>query len=239
MAGKFTLPFLRKEQVAKDTFSFYFDRSAKQNFDYQAGQYIRMFLPHSAPDDRGTSRYFTIASSPTEKEYLMITTKVIKSTFKKTLNYLKKGDLVEFFGPSGSYVLDNSEKQHIFLSGGMGITPFRSMITYASHNKIPIPITLLASFQKEEHIVFYDELKKIAEENSSIKVIFSLTNPYKEWKGESGRISDKLLHTYLTHSGDTIYYICGPDPMVDSTRDMLVKQGVDVEAINVEYFSGY
>lgn len=239
MAGKFTLPFLRKEQVAQDMYSFFFDRTVKKDFDFIAGQYIRMFLPHSSPDDRGTSRYFTIASSPTENDYLMITTKVVQSSFKKTLFNLKEGDIVEFFGPSGSYVLDNSQRPHIFLSGGMGITPFRSMLTFASDKTFPIPITLIASFPKEETMVFYEELQAIANKSSKFKVVFSLTQPGKNWEGERGRITDNLLDRYLKRKGNETFYVAGPDAMVDNTRELLVNMGIDVEAINVEYFSGY
>lgn len=240
MAGaSFTLPFLKKEQVAKDTYSFFFDRK-KSKLDYLAGQYVRMILPHEAPDDRGTMRYFTIASSPSEKEHVMITTKVVKSTFKKTLCNLQKGDKVQFYGPSGSYVLEPANaKPHIFLSGGMGITPFRSMFTFASQKNLSTPITLIATFPAKENIVFFEELQNIGKKNPHFKIVFSITHPNKDWSGEKGRINDALLEKYISLTGDEVFYVCGPNPMVDDVRELLVESGVDIETINLEYFSGY
>src|SRR5476649_1261945 len=101
-AKQFFLPFLRKEQVAKDTYSFYFDRR-KIDFDFLPGQYIRMSLPHKDVDERGTTRFFTIASSPHEEGYLMFTIKIIESSFKKALFNLQPLHPVQFFGPMGTF----------------------------------------------------------------------------------------------------------------------------------------
>lgn len=105
-AKVFMLPFLRKERIAENTYCFFFDRK-QVAFHYLPGQYIQITLPHNSPDDEGTTRYFTISSSPTEKDYLMITTRVRQSTFKKTLFSLKKGATAQFFGPIGTFVLQD------------------------------------------------------------------------------------------------------------------------------------
>jgi NAD(P)H-flavin reductase len=104
-AKAFHLPILKKERIAKGTYRILFDMQ-QTHFSFLPGQYIHMILPHRNADERGTARYFTISSSPTENEYLFIITKKGVSSFKKALFGLKKGTNVQFFGPIGKFVLD-------------------------------------------------------------------------------------------------------------------------------------
>lgn len=123
MSASYRFPYLRKEQIAEDTFSFFFGREG-MDFDYLPGQYVRMTLSHPAPDERGTSRFFTIASSPTGEREIMITTRVIESTFKKTLIALKPGQEVEMYGPLGKFVLDTGDQTpKVFLAEHLGLEP--------------------------------------------------------------------------------------------------------------------
>src|SRR5258708_3228613 len=96
-AKEFFLPFLRREQITENVYSLFFDRRDVK-FTFLPGQYIRMVLPHKNPDNRGTSRFFTIASSPLEKDHFMITTKLIQSSFKMTLLSLTAGTPVKMYG---------------------------------------------------------------------------------------------------------------------------------------------
>lgn len=112
-AQKFTLIFNHKEELAAGAVSFYF--TAPGDFQYIAGQYLQMTLPHEHPDDAGTSRFFTIASAP-EEPFVMITTRMVmgenpETSFKKTLDALQKGDSVQCFGPLGRFVLDRDSGQ--------------------------------------------------------------------------------------------------------------------------------
>lgn len=104
LVKQFILPFLKREKLTKDIFGFYFD-TGQTEFAFLSGQYVQMTLGHEGTDERGSSRYFTIASSPTEKRHMMITTRVGKSSFKKALFHLRQGDIVTFFGPLGTFVL--------------------------------------------------------------------------------------------------------------------------------------
>ena len=249
--GKYIFPFLRKEQVAKNTFSFFFDKT-KHEFEHTAGQYIRMILPNDTPDDRGTSRFFTVASPPDIKEHLMITTKVIQSTFKYTLYNLRPGDEVQFFGPLGSFILDENETNpHVYLAGGIGLTPFHSMLAHSASKNVQIPQTLLVSFSTREEMVFYDELSRVHGRNSNLQAIYTLTHPEStekghgdneptaSWNGEIGRITEEMIRKYVSLTGEEIYYVCGPTKMVDAMREMVVKMGIDEERIRVEDFNGY
>ena len=247
---EFYLPFIKREKIAKDTYSFYFD-PAKGGLDFLPGQYIRMTLEIENPDSRGNSRFFTIASSPLIKDYIMITTKIIhpapdgagqSSSFKKKLLELKTGDNIKFFGPMGGFILDEREKvDKVFLAGGIGITPFHSMITYASKKNLKIPITLFVSFSRVKDLIFFDELSNIDKENSFIKIIYTITHPDSplQWKGEIGRISDTLIKRYVKNIFKSFYYIVGPPRMVVAIEEVVKNMGVENKRVFIENFTGY
>jgi len=283
---EFYLPFIKKEKVAKDTYSFYWD-SANIDLNFLPGQYVRMTLNIKNRDNRGSSRFFTIASSPLEKEHIMITTKIVEnktlpfrhsgkpvsrrahpesptfrdagqdgyqtvtrqasmtafgicSSFKKKLLGLKMGDMVKFFGPMGGFILNEEEKNpRVFLAGGIGITPFHSMITYAYSKNLSIPITLIVSFSSVEDLAFHEELSNIAKENSYIKTIYTITHPNVQWKGETGRISEGLIKKYVQDIFKPQYFIVGPPAMVAAIEEVVRNMGAVNEKIFIENFTGY
>ena len=234
---QFFLAFVRKEKVAEDTYFFYFDL-AERGFVFLPGQYIDMVLPHKDPDNRGIERSFTIASSPLDKKYLMVTTKTIKSSFKKALMDIKPLQPVKFTGPWGGFIFKEEEVfPRVFLAGGIGITTFYSMIVYAYLKKLSIPITLIASFSTREHMVFYKELSNISKENLNIKVIYTITHPDSQWKGEIGRISEELIKKYVSNILDKFYYIVGPPNMVSGIEEVVLKMGVPNDRVFIENFT--
>ena len=226
-AKEYTLVFVKKEQIAENTYSFYFRKEA---FTFLPGQYIRMVLPHEDADERGTSRFFTISSSPHEKAFLIITAKVIKSTFKNKLLSLEPGTYVKIFGPLGTLILHDEEKERIILlSGGMGITPFYSMIMYATAKKLSVPLILIASFSKSEEMIFYDALMESSQKNKHISVIY-----------KNRRISAETLRQYINDLDKPKYFIVGPPVMVEATREILLEElKIDEEKIVTESFTGY
>ncbi len=240
MPEEFFLPFVKKEQVAKDAFAFYFDRS-KQAFDFIAGQYIRITLPHQNPDERGITRLFSIVSPPYDKQNLIITTRIIQSSFKKTLYNVTPDTQVKFFGPMGVFVLKEEEHNpRVFLAGGIGITPFHSMLLYANEKKLQFPITFFASFSTPEDVIFQQELESIAKQNPNIKVIYTVSHPENSsWQGEKGRISEELIKKYVQNMSEPTYYIAGPPAMVLAMEELVKGMGVAQEQIKKEQFVGY
>ncbi len=238
----FFLPFLKKEKVSKDAYSFYFDRKSS-DFIFLPGQYIRMTLPIENPDERGKSRFFSVSSSPLEKDYLTVTTRIIQSSFKKSLAELVPGTQVKFFGPTGQFIFYEEEIiQHVFLAGGIGITPFRSMITYAAAKRFNTSITLFASFSTVEDMIFYNELTEIATNNPNIKIVYTITHPENlqtSWQGETGRISENLIKRYITDPLQSLCYIAGPPIMVLGMETMVKEMGIAQEKIKKENFIGY
>ena len=212
-------------------------------FNFLPGQYIRMTLDIDNTDNRGNSRFFTIASSPLEKKYIMITTKIIESSFKKRLMILKPQELVRFFGPMGGFVLDEEEKEkRVFLAGGIGITPFHSMITYAHSKNLSIPITLIVSFSSVEDLVFYEELTDITKRNQFIKIVYTVSHPESsriKWTGETGRISEGLIKKYIPNILEPQYFIVGPPAMVAAIEEVVRNMGVEGKKTFIENFTGY
>ncbi len=234
--------FIKKKKLQENIYSFYFE--SKNKFDFLPGQYVRLILPHEKPDFRGTGRYFTISSSPLEN-YLIITTKLVESTFKKTIFSLSPNDKVKVFGPMGNLVLpkEDGKPSLVFLSGGMGITPFRSIISYLNKKKTKTLITLIASFKTPDEMIFVDELIKISKKNKSIRVIFTTTSShsqvYEDVAVDRGKIHKDLIEKYVESVFENKYFIVGPPVMVEATKKVLKTLKIPNEKIITEDFTGY
>lgn len=232
----FSAKLISKKKVSDDAYSFYFERP--RDFEYLPGQYVKMMLDIKDPDERGASRFFTVSSSPTEKD-LMITTRIIESSFKKTLGALPVGSKVQMRGSYGAFVFEeNDTRPRVFLAGGIGITPFRSMMIYMLDKNIKIPMTLIASFSTKGRTVFSDELSKLS--NKVRKTIFTVTHPdSSNWDGETGRIDDAKLKKYIPNVSKAVYYIAGPERFVEEMGKQVLNLGIPEENIKSEDFPGY
>ncbi len=239
-AEKIELTFLKKEKISGDTYSFYFDRK-NLNFNFLPGQYIKFFLYIEKPDDRGTSRYFTISSSPSEKEFLAITTRIVKSSFKIKLNSLAPGEKVRAFGPIGYFDFDiKSPNEQIFLAGGIGMTPAHSILKLVDHKKAKIKILLIVSFQKLSDIIFFEELKEIESRNKNIKIIYTLTKESRKIENfEMGHINEKIIRKYSPDFKKAKYFIIGSESFESDMFELLKKMKIDEENIFSENFPGY
>ncbi len=237
----FTIHFRSKQEIAKDTYTFFFERP--QDFEFLPGQYNRWTLPITATDGRGSSRFFTISSSPLEKKSLTVTTKIIQSDFKKALVQLKENDEIKIFGPMGNFILDETNTTpRVFIAGGIGITPYHSMITYAAANNLTIPLTLFVSFSTPEEMVFFEELKTIEEQHANMTIVYTITKPEEsqtEWNGEKGRITQELIKKYVPSFNELLFYVVGPPPMEEATTQLLKDMQVPQGNILTEAFTGY
>lgn len=193
---------------------------------YVAGQFVELTLPHKNPDKRGTQRWFTLSSSPTESG-LAITTKQANpsSSFKKVLWGLKPGDKVEISSPMGDFVLPKDKSTPlVFVAGGIGITPFHSMIKWLSDNNELRLIQLLYAVNNENELAFlplfksYDlELETIVDQKITAQKVTSLVSS----------VENKLI------------YISGPEPMVESLVNQFKELGLRNEQIIGDYFPNY
>jgi len=237
----YTVRFLSKEQVAKDAYSFYFERP--KDFEFLSGQYNQWTLPITATDGRGSSRYFTISSSPLEKDKIAFTTKIIRSDFKKALLNLKSNDEIKVFGPMENFSFDEvNPLPRVFIAGGIGITPFHSILSYAAAKNLTMPLTLIASFSHPDEMVFHKELSNLATQHANIKIIYTITdteNSQVVWTGETGRVSKDLIKKYIPDSTQALFYVAGSPAMKEATKIMLKEMKITDEHILTEQFTGY
>lgn len=239
----FFLPFVKKEKLNKDTYTFYFKRTGKER-DFVPGQYCEIKLAHKNADERGDSRVFTISSPPTNKEFITITTRIIQSTFKLRLDSLKLNEMVQFDGPWDDLNFDEKDvSPHVFLAGGIGITPYHSIVQYAIDQKIDTPITLFVSWKKMDEMVFDEFFRKAESSLENFTYIPTLTDEediaMDTWDSENGRINEIMIKKYVQDITNSKYYISGPQVMVNALKQTVVDMGVSKDNIIAEEFEGY
>jgi ferredoxin-NADP reductase len=236
-----TSKLLSRHEVAEGTMAFRFERPS--NWIFKAGQYLDMtFLDPAETDSEGNVRSFSIASDPHE-EILMVATRMRDTAFKRVLKTMPLGTAVKIEGPSGNLTLHNNVKRvAVFLAGGIGITPFRSIVFRAAKEKLPHRIFLFYSNRRPEDAPFLEELQALEKENPNYRLIASMTEMEKShqpWHGETGLVNTDMLARYLKDAAPPIYYIAGPPAMVKGLHEMLNKAGMKDDDIRAEEFEGY
>jgi len=232
---------LTRREVAEGTTAFRFEKPS--NWTFKSGQYLDMtLLDPSEMDAEGNVRSLSIASAPHE-DTLMVATRMRDTAFKRVLSTMPLGSAVKIEGPSGSLTLHNNVKRTaVFLAGGIGITPFRSVVFRAAKEKLPHRIFLFYSNRRPEDAPFLDELQALERENPNYKLIASMTEMSKSqrlWQGETGVIDKEMLARHLMDAISPIYYVAGPPEMVKALQTMNSQAGVDNDDIRAEEFAGY
>jgi ferredoxin-NADP reductase len=205
-----------------------------QGFSYRAGQYV-IVTPGNSPDRM--KKPFTLSSSPTE-DVLEITKKLTGHPFSNALAALRPDDKVSINGPFGEFTFQGEYDNIGMISGGIGITPLRSMIKYSIDKQLDTNVILLYSNSNENDIAFRDELEKVKEENPNIQVIETITRPGPDWKGVTGRINADMIKTFIPDYRERIFFTCGPMKMVESMVSLLKEMELSKEQIKRENFPG-
>jgi ferredoxin-NADP reductase len=232
---------LSRVEVAEGTMAFNFEKPS--GFEFKPGQFADITLPNPPETDlEGNTRTFSIASSPFESE-LTFTTRMRDTAFKRSLKKIPVGRDVTIGSPMGSFTLHkNSATPAVFLAGGIGITPFLSILRQADHDRLPHKLYLFYSNRRPEDAAFLEALQILEESNPNFQLICTMTamsQSQKDWKGETGWIDKEMLSKHLTTLHRSIYYSAGPPAMVAGMREMLVSAGIDEDNIRTEDFAGY
>ena|ERR671916_1325730 len=232
--------------------------------EYKAGQFAFFPLNNVNNDSRGPVRHFSLTSSPNE-DALIISTRIRDTPYKHRLSTMQEGEQVNVSKPQGNFVLhDDYSKHAIFLSGGIGVTPFRSMIKYATDKQLPIKITMFDSNRNRQNILYKDEFDNWATQNQHLKIVYTITEEEKvkeqeeqrsidttnratetkgNWEGERGRIDRTMVERHVTKDeiDNAIFYICGPPGMINALQENLLKKQFRIPEgrIKVEEFTGY
>lgn len=230
-----------RQEVAEGTMAFRFEKPA--GWTFEAGQCVDMtVLDPPETDSEGPTRTFSLASAPHE-ETLMVATRMRDTAFKRVLRTMPLGTTVKIEGPSGDLTLQNNAAHTVvFLAGGIGITPFRSILCHAANEMLPHRIFLFYSNRRPEDAPFLDELQALEGKNQNYRLIATMTEMEKSqrsWQGEKSLISKELLSRYVKDAPPPIYYIAGPPKMVTGLHAMLTEIGIADDDIRVEEFAGY
>lgn len=216
-----------------------------RNFNFRAGQYMEWTLPHTKSDSRGNRRYFTIASSPTEKN-LHLTVKFYPngSSFKKKLLSLSPGQKIALSAAQlgGDFTLPEDPNQKlVFIAGGIGVTPYRSMVQYLIDTNQKRSVSVLYAVNNQTDLV-YKSVFEQARQRLGINTTYLLTNPVTTALPEhylSGQITPELISQQIPDYKDRFYYISGPHMMVEATETSLRQAGVSSSKIKLDFFPGY
>jgi len=190
---------------------------------WQAGQYQTYKLPAAGDTKDYNQRFFTIASAPSENE-IHISTRVGDSKFKRTLDALSPGDTIDASGIEGDFTWDD-ESSVVFVAGGIGVTPYRSILLERHSQGKPLNAILL-HFNRDEQIPFKEEFEALKELHPELELRYITGQP----------ITAATIIERAPESKDRTVYLSGPEPMVDSVGDELKDQGVNLKQ---DWFPGY
>ena len=228
-----------KREVAKGTLFVTFDLGG-EDVDFEPGQYFWVeLLDPPYDDEKGPRRHITVVTSPTEKGVLGLATRIRDTAFKRSLAEMPEGAPVDVEQPKGSFVLpEDTSKQYAFIAGGIGITPFRSMLRYIADKGLDYDITLVYSNRDVESTAFLDELKELESVVPRCRVLFTMTDD-PSWEGDKRMLDAEVLGELLGDLESFHFMIAGPPPMAKSVEGSLFEAGLSEDQVQSDSFSGY
>jgi len=214
--------------------SFRFPRPAE--LEYKAGQFLFITIK---PAENELIKHFSFSSSPTEKDHIEFTKKFTDSEFSAALKALKPDDWARIEAPFGEFTFEGEHPKIAMLAGGIGITPLVSICKYCIDKQLATKITLLYGCRTEGDIAFRKELEEMQKQNSNLKIIFILNEAGSGWKGAVGVINADMVKQEIPEYKETMFYTCGPPPMVEVMEKLVESLGLPKTQLKLEYFSGY
>jgi len=218
---------LEIKEVAEFMKSFVFEKP--KDFGYKAGQHGYIEL---SPD---SGKPFSLVSSPHEEVLEFATIIRDESEWKQELNKKQVGDELILSGPYGNFQYEDEEKGIGFVAGGIGITPFMSILRYLTDKQMDTKVTLLYSARTLKSCPFKDELDSLAEKNKNIKIVYTITDD-DSYEGNKGRIDKEFIEKNVDNV-NKVWYIAGPPKMVVGMNSILKEFGVS--KIKLDSFGGY
>jgi ferredoxin-NADP reductase len=225
---------LGREEVARGTLALRLARPP--GFGFRAGQAIDLDLGAAG------RHAFSLASAPFESD-LLVATRMRASAYKQALGELERGEEVGIHGPFGSLVLHRSAmRDAVFIAGGIGITPFRSIVRQAARDRDTRRITLVYANRGPEDAPFLDELIRLGNEQGPFRLMATMTdmaNSRETWTGLRGIVNASLVTEAARGLSSPVFYMAGPPGMVGAARMALAHAGIDDDDIRGEEFHGY
>lgn len=230
-----------REEIAVGTMAFHFEKPA--GFSFKPGQAIDLILMNPPSTEAASGRHaFSLVSAPFQST-LTIATRLRDSAFKRALQALPIDSPAGLEGPFGSLTLhSNRERPAVFIAGGIGITPFMSILRQAARDELPQRLILLYSNRRPEDAAFLAELQELERCNRNFRLVATMTEMHKSslaWQGETGLIDRDLVIGVSKDLTAPIYYIAGPPSMVADLRQTLARAGINDDDVRSEEFYGY
>lgn len=226
--------FKHSQEESPTITTFWFE--PEKPVDFVAGQFIELHLPHIQVDNRGTKRWFTVSSSPTD-EMFSITTKFSdpSSSFKSALQTLEPGTVVDIDPPMGDFVLPQDPTTPlVFVAGGMGVTPYHSIFKWLHDTEEIRPIKFIYAVKTEDDIIFQDTF-----DAADIHATIVVTEPSDAWGGERGHLTANHILKLTEPDDRTLIYLAGPEPMIEDLQKGLRTAKIPQSRIVTDFFPNY
>lgn len=229
-----------KHTVAERTVAFQFEKPA--GFEFKPGQAIDLFLPAGPGQTEAQGHAFSIVSAPHEPD-LVIATRIRDSQYKRTLNAMEPGSGVEIDGPFGSLTLHkNAARAAVLVAGGIGITPFMSVLRNAASQPGTRALVLIYSNRRPEDTAFLAELEDLQKRMPHFRMLATMTDmahSSQDWKGPTGKVDSDFVRNAIAGLESPMAYVSGPPGLVQAMRSVLADAGIDDDDIRSEEFFGY
>jgi len=239
--ARYVLKLAAKTQLAHGVYEFRF--TADRRVRFRPGQFLEWTLGHLRPDSRGNRRYFTIASSAAEREVRIgVKFHPDSSSFKRSLLAMSPGEEIVASQLAGDFVLPTDKRAKlVFIAGGIGITPFRSMIRHLLDHDEKRPIAVLYSNRTAPEIVYADVLEE-ARRRLGIETVYTLTDAKDvppDWQGGTGRVDGEMIAKAVPDYSERTFYLSGPRSLVVGFEEVLENIGVPKSRIKTDFFPGF
>jgi ferredoxin-NADP reductase len=221
--------------------AFWFDTNGA-SFGFRAGQHADfVFARPGMEDESDYSRTFSLACAPLDRRPVMIASRIRKTPFKNALKSAVLGTKFIVSRPRGSFTLHRDiTRPAVFLAGGIGIAPIRSILQQATRERLPHKLYLFYSNREADDAAFIEEFEGLAAQNPNFIFIPTVTGHRTiAWPYENGHINREMLMRYLLGLMGPIYYIAGPSGMVTAMSDMLNASGISDDDLRTEEFGDY
>ena len=202
-------------------------------FAFKPGQAVTLFLTDPPPEPNSRQRIFSLVSAPFEAELAVATRMREGSAFKRALKSLPPGARLELKGPRGVMTLhEERSRAAVFIAGGIGITPFMSMLRQAAHDRLDQPLLLLCSNRRREDTPFLAELQDLERQSGSFRLLARMTDL-------DGFVDEATIKRFVSDAPVPVYYLAGPPAMVEAMKKLLRAAGVSDAEVRSEQFYGY
>jgi ferredoxin-NADP reductase len=232
----FATTLTSRAAVAEGTYAFHFVRPP--GFAFEAGQAVEVLLDGAAEDGRALGHAFSIVSAPFEPR-IVVATRLRDSAYKRALDRLRAGSPARLDGPFGTLTLDDGARPAVLIAGGIGITPFMSMVRDAHARGSARPLALVYANRRPQDAAYLEELQDLARTHAPFRLHATMTRGEgTPWQGTQGRIDAAMLAT-AAQGGSPVWYVAGPPGLVAAAAMALDDLGVAQADVRSETFEGY